>query len=57
MESDSFFFSSPSGCMLVTCDVHLVKQVPGRAHDFHAPVEVLGLYKLYGPTLAASQGG
>ena len=57
MESDSFFLSSPSGCMLVTCDVHLVKQVPGRAHDFHAPVEVLGLYKLYGPTLAASQGG
>jgi cytochrome P450 len=42
--------------MLLTCDVHLVKQVLGQAHDFHAPVEVLSLYNLYGPTLAASEG-
>ena len=42
--------------MLVTCDVHLIKQVLGRANDFHAPVEVLSLYNLYGPTLAASEG-
>ena len=40
----------------MTCDVHLVKQVLGRAHDFHAPVEVLSLYNIYGPTLAASEG-
>jgi cytochrome P450 len=42
--------------MLLTCDVHLVKQILTRAHDFHAPVEVLGLYNIYGPTLAASEG-
>lgn len=42
--------------MLLTCDVHLVKQVLTRAHDFHAPVEVLRLYNIYGPTLAASEG-
>lgn len=42
--------------MLLTCDVHLIKQVLNRAHDFHAPVEVLSLYNLYGPTLAASEG-
>ncbi|KAL8850955.1 MAG: hypothetical protein Q9221_004155 [Calogaya cf. arnoldii] len=42
--------------MLLTCDVHLIKQVLSRAHDFHAPVEVLSLYNLYGPTLAASEG-
>ncbi|KAL8751470.1 MAG: hypothetical protein Q9184_006058, partial [Pyrenodesmia sp. 2 TL-2023] len=56
MKSDSFFLCSPSGSMLLTCDVHLIKQVLGRAHDFHAPVEVLSLYNLYGPTLAASEG-
>lgn len=54
--ADSFFLCSPSGPMLMTCDVHLVKQVLTRAHDFHAPVEVLGLYNIYGPTLAASEG-
>ncbi|KAI0604502.1 hypothetical protein TUN199_11247 [Pyrenophora tritici-repentis] len=54
--TDSFFLCSPSGPMLMTCDVHLVKQVLMRAHDFHAPVEVLGLYNIYGPTLAASEG-
>ncbi|KAJ4357238.1 uncharacterized protein N0V89_001813 [Didymosphaeria variabile] len=54
--TDSFFICSPSGPMLMTCDVHLVKQVLTRAHDFHAPVEVLGLYNIYGPTLAASEG-
>ena len=42
--------------MLLTCDVHLISQVLSRAHDFHAPVEVLSLYNLYGPTLAASEG-
>ncbi|KAL8955078.1 MAG: hypothetical protein Q9193_006921 [Seirophora villosa] len=56
MKSDSFFLCSPSGSMLLTCDAHLIKQVLGRAHDFHAPVEVLSLYNLYGPTLAASEG-
>ena len=56
MESDSFFLCSPSGSMLMTCDPHLVKEVLSRATDFHAPVEVLGLYNLYGPTLAASEG-
>ncbi|KAL8896586.1 MAG: hypothetical protein Q9207_007646 [Kuettlingeria erythrocarpa] len=56
MRSDSFFLCSPSGSMLLTCDAHLIKQVLGRAHDFHAPVEVLSLYNLYGPTLAASEG-
>ena len=40
----------------MTCDIHIVKQVLGRAQDFHAPVEVLSLYNLYGPTLAASEG-
>ncbi|KAF2732228.1 cytochrome P450 family member [Polyplosphaeria fusca] len=54
--TDSFFLCSPSGPMLLTCDVHLVKQVLTRAHDFHAPVDVLGLYNIYGPTLAASEG-
>lgn len=56
MKSDSFFLCSPSGSMLVTCDAHLVQQVLKRASDFHAPVEVLSLYNLYGPTLAASEG-
>lgn len=56
MKSDSFFLCSPSGSMLLTCDARLVRQVLGRAHDFHAPVEVLSLYNLYGPTLAASEG-
>ncbi len=42
--------------MLLTCDAHLIRQVLNRAHDFHAPVEVLSLYNLYGPTLAASEG-
>ncbi|KAL8704964.1 MAG: hypothetical protein Q9201_001910 [Fulgogasparrea decipioides] len=42
--------------MLLTCDVHLIKKVLSRAHDFHAPVEVLNLYNLYGPTLAGSEG-
>ena len=40
----------------MTCDVHLIRQVLGQAHDFQAPVEVLSLYNLYGPTLAASEG-
>ncbi|KAL8915823.1 MAG: hypothetical protein Q9172_006636 [Xanthocarpia lactea] len=56
MKSDSFFLCSPSGSMFLTCDVHLIKQVLSRAQDFHAPVEVLSLYNLYGPTLAASEG-
>jgi len=56
MKSDSFFLCSPSGSMFMTCDVHIVKQILGKAHDFHAPVEVLGLYNIYGPTLAASEG-
>ncbi|KAL8936562.1 MAG: hypothetical protein Q9216_004864 [Gyalolechia sp. 2 TL-2023] len=42
--------------MLLTCDVDLIKQVLSQAQDFHAPVEVLSLYNLYGPTLAASEG-
>lgn len=42
--------------MFMTCDVHIVKQILGKAHNFHAPVEVLGLYNIYGPTLAASEG-
>ena len=40
----------------MTCDTHLIKQVLSQAHNFHAPVEVLSLYNLYGPTLAASEG-
>jgi hypothetical protein len=42
--------------MLMTCDPHLVKQVLSRGQEFHAPVEVLSLYNLYGPTLASSEG-
>ncbi|KAH8692495.1 cytochrome P450 family member [Phaeosphaeriaceae sp. PMI808] len=45
--TDSFFLCSPSGPMLMTCDVYLIKQVLTRAQDFHAPVEVLGLYNIY----------
>lgn len=40
----------------MTCDTHLAKEVLSRSQDFHAPVEVLSLYNLYGPTLAASEG-
>jgi cytochrome P450 len=53
--SDNFFLTTSSGNMLVTCDPTVVQEIFSRPNDFKAPVDIMSIYNIYGPTLAAAE--
>ena len=54
--TDTFLLVSPSGNMLWTCDPEVCDQIYSQHSKFQAPVEMLGFYDIYGPTIGSTEG-
>lgn len=55
MSSDTLFLATPNGNMLWTCDLAVIKQL-FTLPTVQVPVDMLGFYDIWGPTLGSVDG-